>query len=65
MKTPETIFPCEYASDTQLAARYDVSRATIWRWVREGRLPAPVKLTPGCSRWRLSAVIEALEGAAA
>lgn len=64
MPNPTHLFPCEYASDTQLAARYDVSRATIWRWVREGRLPPPVKLTPGCSRWRLSEVVQRLESTA-
>jgi prophage regulatory protein len=41
-----------YLTDTQLAERYDVSRATIWRWVSKGILPKPVKLSPGCTRWR-------------
>lgn len=39
-----------YYSDKSLAARYDVSRATIWRWVREGNLPKPVKIN-GSTRW--------------
>lgn len=43
-----------YLSDAQLAQRYHVSRATIWRWSSEGRIPKPVKLTPGCTRWRHS-----------
>jgi prophage regulatory protein len=43
-----------YAQDTHLAARYSVSRATIWRWVQDGRIPKPVKLSPGCTRWRLA-----------
>lgn len=43
-----------YLSDSQLAQRYNVSRATIWRWSSEGRIPKPVKLTPGCTRWRLA-----------
>lgn len=42
-----------YLTDTQLAARFSNSRNTIWRWVREGRLPAPVKLALGTTRWRL------------
>lgn len=42
-----------FISDTQLAARFDVSRNTIWRWAREqADFPKPVKLTPGCTRWR-------------
>jgi len=56
--------PVEWASDTQLAARYSVSRATIWRWQKEGLLPSAVKLGPNCTRWRLSDVIEKLEGCA-
>lgn len=41
-----------YLSDSQLAERYDVSRATIWRWVSRGILPKPVKFSHGCTRWR-------------
>ena len=59
-KPPE--IPIEWASDIQLAQRYSVSRATIWRWVTEGNLPKPKKLGANCTRWRLSEVIEALEG---
>lgn len=46
--------PTVYAKDTQIAARYSVSRPTIWRWVTEGKLPHPIRLSPGCTRWRLS-----------
>lgn len=53
-----------YAQDTQLAARYSVSRATIWRWAATGRLPKPIKLSPGCTRWKLSD-LEAFERGAA
>ena len=47
-----------YLSDSKLAERYSSSRATIWRWVAQGKYPKPVKLSPGCTRWRLSDVIE-------
>lgn len=43
----------KYLSDKSVAARYDSSRATIWRWVQEGKLPKPVKLTNGTTRWKL------------
>lgn len=43
-----------YISDTQAAARFSVSRATIWRWTQHGKFPKPFKLSPGCSRWKLS-----------
>lgn len=48
--------PNQYVSDAALAARYSVSRNTIWRWTEKGELPTPVKLSPGCTRWRLSDV---------
>lgn len=44
----------KYLSDKHLAERYEVARATIWRWVREGRFPSPLKITAGCTRWKLS-----------
>lgn len=43
-----------YISDKQLAERYDVSRATIWRWVHSRNFPKPTRLSPGCTRWKLS-----------
>ncbi|QJD72064.1 AlpA family transcriptional regulator [Marinobacterium sp. LSUCC0821] len=43
-----------YLADHQVANRYSVSRATIWRWVQSNRFIKPVKLSPGCTRWRLS-----------
>ncbi|MFH7325893.1 helix-turn-helix transcriptional regulator [Desulfurivibrio sp. C05AmB] len=51
MQTPET-----FHSDRQVAARYNVSRCTIWRWVERGQFPKPIKLSPGCTRWRGSAL---------
>lgn len=45
-----------FLSDQQLAERFNVSRVTIWRWVRAAAFPCPVKLTRGCSRWRLADV---------
>ncbi len=44
----------KYLSDKQTSARYEVSRATLWRWVRDGQFPSPVKLSPGCTRWKLA-----------
>jgi predicted DNA-binding transcriptional regulator AlpA len=51
-----------YLSDAQVANRYDVSRNTIWRWVRNKTFPTPVKLSPGCTRFKLLDV-EAWEAA--
>jgi len=55
--------PRVWASDVQLAEIYSVSRATIWRWTAAGRLPLPVKLSPGCTRWKL-ADFDQLQGGA-
>jgi len=53
----------------QLADQLGISRGTVWRWVREEKLPPPIKLTPGTSVWRADDVAAALskmkrEGAA-
>jgi prophage regulatory protein len=49
-----------YLTDEQVAARYTISRMTVWRWAREGRLPRPVKLGPNVTRW-VQAELEANE----
>ena len=39
----------------QVANRYHVGVATIWRWSRErDDFPAPMKLGENCTRWRLA-----------
>ncbi|RRQ20528.1 helix-turn-helix transcriptional regulator [Thiohalobacter thiocyanaticus] len=45
-----------YISDRKLAERLEVSRATLWRWTAAGNFPQPIKLSPGCTRWRLEDV---------
>ena len=48
-------------SDKQVATRFGVHRMTPWRWVKtDPTFPQPVKLSPGCTRWKL-ADIEAWE----
>lgn len=43
-------------SVTKVAALLGVSASTIWRWTRTpgGSFPTPVRLSAGCTRWRLS-----------
>lgn len=49
--------PDKYLSDTEIAQRYAVSRNTVWRWHRENAgFPRAIKLSPGCTRWKLSAI---------
>jgi prophage regulatory protein len=42
-----------FLSDKDLATRYSVHRATPWRWVQIGKLPAPIKIN-GATRWKLT-----------
>jgi len=36
-----------------VAALKGIGPATVWRWVKAGRLPAPVKLGPNTTAWRV------------
>jgi predicted DNA-binding transcriptional regulator AlpA len=36
-----------------VAALNGVSEPTVWRWVKAGRLPAPLKLGPNTTVWRV------------
>ena len=47
-----------YVSDKYLSNRFEVSRATWWRWVREGHAPKPYRFTSQCTRWILSEVMD-------
>jgi predicted DNA-binding transcriptional regulator AlpA len=45
-----------YSSDKTLAKYFDASRSTIWHWTRTGRLPSPIKITDGSTRWSNNAI---------
>ncbi len=38
-----------------------VSPATIWRWVRSGVFPRPIRLSPGVTVWRGADLIAFIE----
>jgi predicted DNA-binding transcriptional regulator AlpA len=40
-----------YVTANQLAERYKVHKATIWRWVNRDILPQPIKLSEQCTRF--------------
>lgn len=42
-----------------------ISRTTLWNWVRNGRFPAPHKLGPNVTAWRVEDVRELLARIAA
>ena len=43
-----------HLSDKAVAIRCEISRATVWRWVKENKFPKPIKLSAGSTRWKLS-----------
>lgn len=45
-----------YIADKENAARFKVSRATVWRWIGTRAFPHPIKFSRGCIRWRLEDV---------
>jgi len=49
--------PDTYLTDNDLAARYRIHRVTVWRWQNsQPGFPKAIKLTTGCTRWKLSDV---------
>lgn len=44
---------------------YGVSAASIWRGVRRGSIPTPIKLSERCTCWNVGLVRAALAGKAA
>lgn len=41
-----------------------IAPPTLYRGIKSGRFPAPIKIGPGTSRWRRSEIIAFLEKAA-
>lgn len=50
----------KYLRLPEVLARIPVSRATLYRWISQGRFPEPIKLGPRCSAW-LRAELESWE----
>jgi predicted DNA-binding transcriptional regulator AlpA len=44
---------------------YGCGAATVWRWVKQGRIPAPRKLSPRLSAWSVRELRAALSVKAA
>jgi predicted DNA-binding transcriptional regulator AlpA len=53
---PSALDPVDerFLTDKAVGGRFEVSRQTVWRWVQQGIFPAPVVISPGTTRWRLS-----------
>lgn len=59
-------FPdCGFVSARTLATLFAVSQATIWRWAKDGKLPAPRKLGGNTTRFNVGEVREAITKLAA
>lgn len=46
-----------FVTYAELERRYGKTRATIWRWVKAGRLPAPYQLGPNSVGFALSEIV--------
>jgi len=47
-----------------VAALLGVSMPTIWRWVKIGRIPSPVKLGANTTAWRVGELRDSMTGGA-
>lgn len=63
--SPRAPVATAYASASTLAAMLETTPSTIWRWSKSGRLPKPLKLGAGTTRWKVEEVNEALAKLAA
>ena len=43
--------PNGWNSDVVLAKHYKISRVTVWRWAKAGKLQQPTKLGENTTRW--------------
>ena len=48
------VFDSPYQTRQQLEKLFKVSPATIYRWIKEGKFPAPIHLGTNMVRWKAS-----------
>ncbi|WP_446719047.1 helix-turn-helix transcriptional regulator [Halomonas sp. 3F2F] len=46
-----------YLTDLCICKRYKISRSTVWRWIKDGVIPPPIRIGPRAVRWRLSVLV--------
>lgn len=51
-----------YVRAPVVAALFTLSRSSVWRWVKAGRIPTPIKIGPQTTAWRVSDLRQALSG---
>ena len=48
---------CKFLRDKDVAALFNVSKQTIWRWASsEGDFPRPIRIAKGTTRWAVADV---------
>ena len=52
-------------TDKEIAHALGISRMTVWRWTKAGRLPQPRKIGAHTTRWDSGEVMEAIRKMAA
>jgi predicted DNA-binding transcriptional regulator AlpA len=45
-----------FVADAELADLFGVMPNTIWRWAKQGLLPAPRRFSTRCTRWNVGEV---------
>lgn len=57
--SPRIVASTQFFAVDEVAKRYGVSPATIWRWVSSNKdFPEPIKLSPGTSRWSTEQLLD-------
>ena len=52
-------------TDRDVAQALGISRMTVWRWAKAGRIPQPRKIGAHTTRWDSKEVMEAIQKTAA
>lgn len=53
-----------HVSAQVVAWLFGCSVPTVWRWSADGNLPKPLKIGPGCTRWRVGSLRDRMVAAA-
>jgi len=61
MQNPDDLLTVQEAGELLGGKSSPLHASTIYRMVRSGALPAPVKVSPGITRWRRGDLLGALE----
>ncbi len=60
MTTPPAFQPDCLLRDRQIYPLLGISRAHFWKLVKQGTLPAPIKLSPNVTAWKSNDILDYL-----